>query len=394
MNQLIRWILVFVFYFQINISKAFWIRCFRRPDVRHDDGWHDGGDVFPSNQLACKRFTEDEDADTTKWPEIESQWNIHRSCVFAAFNQRIRNSDDATPFLKMASITEYQNQRLHQAQQNVIVYHGETVPVWLFQRLAREVRYPAVKDWLPLRFVDRYSDTDSYFLKQLLKQGNDYKPNFAKAGMSAHVNLFSWRSTESATCAMTFDWDRRTGYSNQRVQDFIDPFTTSPVKSEQIESRINAMLLWIGWRMKWTFTLSRMHTLKFRKIKYSQLFPSLKTDELSQVKLASERYSNSYHGTGVGIILQISMPPKLAETYCYASGPYGKPKSEHFLEYYSKHKNRLDNDGQLRIAMGYPFTRYPSPVKIKALSPLFQDEQLIQLLDKMIQDTARFINTR
>ena len=125
---------------------------------------------------------------------------------------------------------------------------------------------------------------------------------------------------------------------------------------------------------------------------YQTYFPSLSFKEIELIQEWRQSYIESpTRKAGVGMILQIVMPSKLAKKYSYASGPYGKNKNEPFLEYYREHKNRLDDDGQLRIAMGHPFTRYPSTVKMKALSPIFQERELMQLIQKMMNELVTLI---
>lgn len=133
-------------------------------------------------------------------------------------------------------------------------------------------------------------------------------------------------------------------------------------------------------------SLSRLNT---EGEDYHQLFPSLNAHDVLIIDSARSTHSQSPKKKGFGMILQIIMSKDLAARYCYPSFQFGRIKDESFADFYTKHKNRLDDDGQLRIAMGHPFTRYPSSVKIKALSPIFQDQVLMRMIHTMIWDITQ-----
>lgn len=162
---------------------------------------------------------------------------------------------DIQVLIQMANIEEKQ-----ESHNQVVVYHGQKLYIWLLQLFVKEFKNPGSlslteTEWLPLRFTDQRQDIDAQDLKQILHQAqSDWSRNFIPMGLSVHVNLVSSIKTESALSAF-INWDGYRGLSHFKFQNILSSISelyTEAVRNE-IHKRLEAIIRFIGWRMRWQF---------------------------------------------------------------------------------------------------------------------------------------------
>jgi hypothetical protein len=226
--------------------------------------------------------------------------------------------------------------------------------------------------------------------------------------MAAHVNLISHNTAESAWGYALIErspLSSKFGGLSLALDHSFKSLLKSilPQRRWLIEKQFNATLNYIGRRRG-------ISNSGFVEHNYGRLFPKMSFQDISKVQ--NEALSQTYKDYEMvleGVILQIIMNQTEAERYCYAAHPYGYVYSKDhklfgsewktndyngeaidpFMTYYYDNKNKQDLLQTVRIALGKDFVKYPSRVKIKAISPLMQDEEAMRLVRLMIDEMVR-----
>jgi hypothetical protein len=317
----------------------------------------------------------------------------------------------------------------------VIIYHAESVGIWLHQWIYQKAFFPEAVDWLPLRYshgqeapgsgVDRNYIMHQLHVREKTKStwGNGYRridwdPEYRNHAISASVNLVSDVEAESAwQIAFGSDhleWDRARGLSDPGDENPSEPLgqKSSIWKNQRFQQQVQMILSFIT-RKRGMF--SNMRT----QLPYAKYFKSLNEEEIAYIL---EETQAPFGAQYINIILQIVMDKVTADRYCYAAYPYGYINSkrhphlsqpqytryqdedvEPFTEWYAESKNFHEikakrsgiveyddpmNAEQIRCAMGIDFLKFPSSIKIKPMSPIFEDRKLMVVLNKMVKDAA------